>query len=158
MAATHTNKDVQEALAALKYDVGDIDGAIGAKSSAAIAKFQEDKGLTVNGIPDNATLKALFPSSIETGPRTIQATAMDWILNLVKSKSAWAAAAGAAAIVAFVNTRFGIQLPPDIVNLITTVLALAIAALVGLFQTFYNTPHMTTKQPAVVQKPAEFTP
>jgi peptidoglycan hydrolase-like protein with peptidoglycan-binding domain len=158
MAATHTNKDVQEALAALKYDVGDIDGAIGPKSSAALAKFQEDKGLTINGIPDNATLKALFPSSIETGPRTIQATAMDWILNLVKSKSAWAAAAGAAAIVTVLNNKLGLNIGPDAEKALATLLAIALAALVGLFQTFFNTPHMTTKQPAVVQKPEEFTP
>ena len=84
--ASHTNAEVQQALKDLGYDPGEIDGAFGPKSSAALAKFQEDKKLTVNGIPDDKTLKALFPSKANVGPRTIQATIADYALTSSRAR------------------------------------------------------------------------
>ena len=157
MSSSHTNIEVQEALAALGLYDGEIDGAIGTKSSAAIAKFQESKGLQVNGIPDPATLKALFPGPASTGPRTIQATITDYALNFLKSKTVWAAGALVAVLVGWVQTKFGFNVPPDVQATITTLIVSGFGLLIGVLQTAFNSPHMTTKQPAVVQKPAEFT-
>lgn len=151
----HTIPEVQQRLKDLGFDPGPIDGAAGTMTDAAVAKFQTSKGLPSTGTLDSNTLNALFPGPVTSSPKTIQGTITDYILNLVKSKSAWAAAAGAAAIVAWINTRFGLNLGPDVQNLITGILAAILAVAVGFFQTFMNSPHMTTKQPAVVMQPAE---
>lgn len=45
-----TSKDVQAALIALGYDCGVVDGIVGAKTVAAIKKFQEDNHLGVDGV------------------------------------------------------------------------------------------------------------
>lgn len=152
--ASHTIAEVQTALNKAGFGPVAVDGAAGPQTDAAVAKFQTDKGLTATGTLDPTTLNVLFPGPVTT-PKTIQGTITDYILNLVKSKSAWAAAAGAAAIVAWINTRFGLNLGQDVQNLITGILAAVLAVVVGFFQTFMNSPHMTTKQPAVVQQPAE---
>jgi photosystem II stability/assembly factor-like uncharacterized protein len=52
-------KVVQEALNKAGYGVGAADGKLGAKTLAAIKKFQADKGLPVTGKLDKATLTAL---------------------------------------------------------------------------------------------------
>lgn len=52
-------KKAQEKLNELGYDCGTPDGKIGKKTTAAIKKFQEDKGLTVNGILGTKTKKEL---------------------------------------------------------------------------------------------------
>jgi len=48
--------DTQEALLALGYEIGDIDGMIGSKSRAAIREFQQKQNLPVTGTPSNALL------------------------------------------------------------------------------------------------------
>lgn len=46
---------VQGRLANLGYDVGEPDGELGPRTSAALAAFQQDEGLTPNGQLDDAT-------------------------------------------------------------------------------------------------------
>lgn len=52
-------KKAQEKLNELGYDCGTPDGKIGKKTTAAIKKFQKDKGLTVDGILGAKTKKEL---------------------------------------------------------------------------------------------------
>jgi peptidoglycan hydrolase-like protein with peptidoglycan-binding domain len=156
MSTSHTTIEIQEALKALKLYKGDIDGAIGPVSSEAIGKFQEAKNLPVTGIPDPETLKLLFPGPASTGPRSIQVTMQDWMLNLVLSKTNWAAAAMVGVLVTFLNTKFGLNIDAKAQTALTVLIASGFATLIGVLQTRFNSPHVTTKQPAVVAKPAEF--
>jgi peptidoglycan hydrolase-like protein with peptidoglycan-binding domain len=50
---------VQERLQALGYQPGSTDGVMGARTAAALKKFQSDHGLPVTGIPDRETTDAL---------------------------------------------------------------------------------------------------
>ena len=50
---------VQSELAKLGYYTGVIDGALGDQTEAALARYQEDNGLSVTGIVDGATLQSL---------------------------------------------------------------------------------------------------
>lgn len=52
-------KKAQEKLNELGYDCGTPDGKIGKNTTAAIKKFQEDKGLTADGILGTKTKKEL---------------------------------------------------------------------------------------------------
>lgn len=52
-------KKVQEALALCGYYPGEADGMMGPNTKAAVKKFQEAKGLGVDGIPGPNTRKAL---------------------------------------------------------------------------------------------------
>jgi hypothetical protein len=51
-------------LTLLGYDPGPIDGKMGAKTRAAIKKFQEDNGLAPTGKIDEALVAALFPGML----------------------------------------------------------------------------------------------
>jgi peptidoglycan hydrolase-like protein with peptidoglycan-binding domain len=58
-----TKGKVRQAQAALKkagFDPGPIDGVMGAKTMAAVRKFQTDKGLEVTGIINAETENALL--------------------------------------------------------------------------------------------------
>lgn len=52
-------REIQQALAKRGYDIGEIDGLIGAKSREAISDFQKKNGMTVNGRAGQQVLKAL---------------------------------------------------------------------------------------------------
>jgi peptidoglycan hydrolase-like protein with peptidoglycan-binding domain len=52
-------RKVQLALIIRQYDPGPVDGALSAKTKAALSKFQADRGLTVSGFMDLQTLQAL---------------------------------------------------------------------------------------------------
>lgn len=54
----------QSCLKYLGYDIGDIDGIIGRKTTTAIRSFQESKGLTVTGKTDNVTTKLLLNTTL----------------------------------------------------------------------------------------------
>jgi peptidoglycan hydrolase-like protein with peptidoglycan-binding domain len=150
-----TNLDIQKVLKSGGYYDGDLDGLAGPKTSAAVVEFQKAKGLPETGKVDPKTLAALFPKA-ETKPRTIVASLQDYILNYLNSKIVWAAGLLAAAVIGWVSTRFGIQVPPDVEQWITsgivTVGTLIIAVLRGQGK---DTPRVTSIQPAIVKRPAE---
>lgn len=79
--------DIQEALTAKKYDVGGVDGIFGAKTHAAVLKFQTDQKLQADGIVGVNTAQALGlsgnayasgalceASTVTTGTNTATAT------------------------------------------------------------------------------------
>jgi len=150
-----TNQDVQAKLKSLGFYAGEVDGLAGKLTAEAVVAFQKSKGLPETGKLDPASLAALFPSTVTTQPRTIKAMFSDYVLNLLKSKTAWASAALVGVLVTFVQTKFGLTLPADVQATITTVIGLALAGVIGLLQAAFQNPHMTTQQPAVVNKPAE---
>jgi peptidoglycan hydrolase-like protein with peptidoglycan-binding domain len=60
-----TKGKVRQAQAALKkagFDPGPIDGIMGAKTMAAVRKYQTQKGLEVTGVINAETENALLPS------------------------------------------------------------------------------------------------
>lgn len=58
-----TIRDIQRALAAKGYVVGAIDGVWGPQTRAALARFQRDQGITVDGIVGPQSLGRLFPDA-----------------------------------------------------------------------------------------------
>jgi hypothetical protein len=52
--------DIQQALRRQGFDPGPVDGAMGPLTRAAIARFEKDHGLSADGAPDDAFLKALL--------------------------------------------------------------------------------------------------
>jgi lytic murein transglycosylase len=52
-------REIQQALLKRGYDIGEVDGLIGAKSREAISEFQKSSGLVVNGRAGQQVLKAL---------------------------------------------------------------------------------------------------
>jgi tellurite resistance protein len=66
-------RDVQQALSALGYDIGAIDGRWGPRSRRALIKYQQANGLPPTGELDPATIRSLLPTapaapSPSTGP------------------------------------------------------------------------------------------
>jgi hypothetical protein len=57
----------QEALLALGYEIGDIDGVIGSKTRAAIKTFQKSQGLAANGVPSDALLQRMKKVALDKG-------------------------------------------------------------------------------------------
>ncbi len=57
----------QEALLALEYDIGDIDGIIGAKTRAAIRDYQRAEGLKVDGKPSSVLLENMLKAAQSRG-------------------------------------------------------------------------------------------
>jgi peptidoglycan hydrolase-like protein with peptidoglycan-binding domain len=57
---------VQQALAQLGYDVGEVDGIYGTGTEAAVTAFQEASGLTADGVAGPETIDALR-SALEAG-------------------------------------------------------------------------------------------
>jgi len=53
-------KALQEKLSQLGYDVGSVDGVFGPRTEAAVLKFQQNRGLDVDGVIGNQTWQALF--------------------------------------------------------------------------------------------------
>ncbi len=154
--AAHTIAEVQTALNRGGFGPIDVDGVAGAQTDGAVSKFQTARGLTATGTLDPETLAALFPgAAVSTSPKTIQGTITDYLLNFIKSKTVYAAGALVAAIALWVNTKFGLNIPADVQNTVTQLIVYGAVALIGILQTFWNSPHMTTKQPAVVQIPSE---
>jgi len=59
IATPYSVTDVQQALNALGYEAGPVDGLIGSKTRGAIRAYQTDAGLPVTGEPDTAFLESL---------------------------------------------------------------------------------------------------
>ena len=58
---------LQEALAALDYDVGEPDGSYGPTTEEAVKQFQADSGLTADGVAGPETLAAVNDALAATG-------------------------------------------------------------------------------------------
>lgn len=153
---THTAKDVQNMLKTEGYDPGEIDGQIGPKTSAALKAYQQAKGLSVTGIADQPTLTSLFPAPpVVAPPRTLQASLADYWLNLIKGKTAWAAALMVTALVSFANTKWGLHIDQQTQAWLISGLTIGFGLLIGVLQTFFNSPHVATSQPGVVLNPSK---
>ena len=50
---------LQEALASLGYDVGEVDGVFGPASRKALSSYEQDRGMVSDGFPDSDVLKSL---------------------------------------------------------------------------------------------------
>jgi hypothetical protein len=59
--------DTQEALLALGYDIGDIDGLIGSATRGAIRQFQKSQGLKPDGAPSASLLQKMQQVAREKG-------------------------------------------------------------------------------------------
>lgn len=64
--ANSITKAIQEALIEKGFDPGPADGIWGAKTKAAVVKFQESAGLTANGLVDGKTKSRLMSGSSES--------------------------------------------------------------------------------------------
>ena len=60
-------KQLQEALTALGYDVGEADGAFGAATEEAVKQFQADSGIEADGVAGPQTLTAVNEALSATG-------------------------------------------------------------------------------------------
>jgi len=60
---------LQQTIAALGYDVGQLDGVFGDRTRAAVEAFQSDSGLSIDGICGPLTSAALQALSAKVGPR-----------------------------------------------------------------------------------------
>jgi peptidoglycan hydrolase-like protein with peptidoglycan-binding domain len=69
----------QSRLKELGYDPGSVDGIWGKKTKSAVEKFQEDKGLKITGILDEATSNAL---GIQNRPATSSRCAASYTINV----------------------------------------------------------------------------
>jgi len=58
-AALALKTDTQEALIALGYEIGEIDGVIGRGTRAAIKKFQQSQGIPANGKPSPELIQSM---------------------------------------------------------------------------------------------------
>ena len=56
-------RDIQAGLQRLGYDPGAADGRMGPRTSAAISKYEQDNGLTVDGRPSQAVLDSIRSKS-----------------------------------------------------------------------------------------------
>ena len=59
--------DTQEALLALGYEIGDIDGVIGPATRGAIKEFQRSEGMPEGGEPDANLLERMRRVAREKG-------------------------------------------------------------------------------------------
>ena len=69
-------RDIQQALAQRGYDIGDIDGLIGAKTRQAISDFQKSEGLPVTGRAGQQVWKALKKPPMSPGSPTSSVNAV----------------------------------------------------------------------------------
>lgn len=149
---------LQQALKDAGYDPGPIDGVLGARSAAAISSYRTDHEMGTGAVIDNRLLIALglrAPDAPQPpkGLTAMQATIADYILNFLTSKIVWASAGLAAFVAAWINTKFGLVVPEDVVNLVTQVFVYGGTVLIAALRTFWNSPHVVTKPPAIVTKP-----
>lgn len=150
-----TVAEAQQALKNRGFDPGLIDGAAGENTAAAVVAFQKSRGLKETGKLDPETLAELFPAA---QPRTIQATLMDYVLNYAQSKIVLIAGALVVSVVGWVNTQFGLSVPAEVSDWVTTGLVLAGGGAIAIIRGWgKDTPRVASVTPAVIQKPQEYT-
>lgn len=151
-----TVEEIQAKLKQLGHYAGEVDGLAGKVTSEAVVAFQKAKGLPETGKVDPDTLAAMFPGTVVGySSTTIKAKLIDYAVNFAQSKINGAAAALVAMLATWVYTKFGVQVDESTSNAVTVIIASAGGGLIWVLRTFFNSPRVSTKQPAVVQQPAE---
>ncbi len=156
-----TTKDVQLYLNRTMGAGLTVDGEKGPATTEAVAKFQSEKmGMKPpTGILDPRTLATMFPVMDQQSvkPLSIQAGIKAWVLNFAQSRIVWAASALVGLAVAWINTRFGIQVSPEVYKLVTGLLVSAFGALIAALRGgALDDGRVARKTPAVIQKPTEW--
>jgi len=133
-----------------------IDGVFGTVTQSALVKYQESVPLPPTGQPDDATMLSLGmavkpPAVVKWALPTfsIPAIASDYILNFLTSKINIWAAAMAAIIIAFVNTRFGLNLGAGAIAWVTTVLLGIMTGGIWVLRTFFLKPKVVAGKVAL---------
>lgn len=120
-------------------EVSNVDGRFGTLTQAALVKYQNAKGLTATGQPDDPSMIAL---GLRAQPPAVQRWALptfsipavfsDYVINWVTSKTVWVSTIGGVAIIAILNgllAHVGIQLDS---NATVAVSAMLLALLNGI--------------------------
>ncbi len=84
-----TTKQIQHLLAYLGYDPGDIDGANGKNTIAAVRHFQADYGLTADGDPGTMTQKMLIGAVAGTAAKVAKAETSGGTETATKTGTFW---------------------------------------------------------------------
>ena len=79
-------KKLQQALSLLGYYSGDIDGDYGAKTVAAVKRFQKNRGMTEDGIAGASTIRVLFgtsktSASTSSSDKKYKTEVLDWFAD-----------------------------------------------------------------------------
>ena len=97
-----TVTEIQEKLSQWGYYSGEIDGIYGSGTEDAVRRFQEKKGLTVDGIAGTATLEAM---GISDSSSTSQSTDIDLLARLISAEARGEPYSGQVAVGAVVLNR-----------------------------------------------------
>lgn len=84
---------LQQALYLLGYYTGVIDGDYGAKTTAAVTRFQKNRGMNDDGVAGSSTIRVLFggtrasssSSSSSSSTKTYETLVLDWFADNVSS-------------------------------------------------------------------------
>lgn len=118
-----------------------IDGALGPRSLFAMKQFQQRVHLLPTDYFDPRILPFLGLAQEPNMPVSgVPAQLGDYVLNILESKVAWAAAAMVAVVVGWISTKFGISVPPDVQQLVTGLLVSAFGALIVILRGFFSNP------------------
>lgn len=145
---------LQTKLESLGYDVGPdgVDGVFGSDTQKALRKFQSDQAIPPTGQPDQRTIALLFPKAKPAkGLNIVEVKIADYFLNFITSKINWAAAAMVGIVVAWLNTKFGLQVPADVQAWVTGIIVTGFGLIIMYLRTFLNAPKVAMKQPDVVK-------
>lgn len=151
-------KALQTELARRGFYKGKIDGLLYEQSADAIIAFRKSIGRTP--AVSNFNTQLLIDLGLTQEPPMADttiisgaiATAGDYLLNFLSSKINWAAIALVGLAVGWINTRFGINVPPDIQNSVTGWLITGGGALIVLLRTFFNKPKVIAGTTVTVVK------
>lgn len=133
-----------------------IDGVFGTVTQAALVKYQDANNLPPSGQPDDPTMQSLGlavkpPEVVKWSLPTfsIPAIASDYILNFLTSKINIWAAAMAVVVIAFVNTKFGLNLDTGATTGLTTILVTVMMGGVWILRTFFLKPKVVAGKVAL---------
>jgi len=157
---TIDNAKLQEKLIDTGFPVGPsgADGIYGRDTTAAVVLFRKYHGLgdaTTVVREGDGTFELLFPElkkpkgTIMDLP-VIGPSIRDYFLNFITSKINWAAAALVTAVVSYIGTKWGFNVPDDVQKWVIGLLVSGGSALIMLLRTFWNAPKVVTKMPEVI--------